>query len=39
MEQKFINERKKQEEHYNEIRKRITDEVEQLKKKNNELEL
>ena len=39
MEQKFMNERKKQEEQYNEYRKRLTDEVEQLKKKNNELEL
>jgi hypothetical protein len=39
MEQKFMNERKKQEEQYNEYRKRLTDDVEQLKKKNNELEL
>jgi len=38
-EQKFMNERKKQEDQYNEYRKRLTDEVEQLKKKNNELEL
>ena len=39
MEQKFLQERKKQEETYNEYRKTLTDQVENLKKKNNELEL
>lgn len=39
MEQKFMNEKKKQEEVYNEYRKKLTDQVEQLKKKNNEIEL
>lgn len=34
-----MNEKKKQEETYNEYRKKLTDQVEQLKKKNNELEL
>mmetsp|Transcript_9207 Transcript_9207/g.13957 ORF Transcript_9207/g.13957 Transcript_9207/m.13957 type:complete len:280 (+) Transcript_9207:2384-3223(+) len=39
MEHKFLSERKLQEEQYNEYRKRLTNELEQLKKKNNELEL
>jgi len=39
MEQKFMNERKKQEEQYNQYRKTLTDQVEQLKKANNEIEL
>jgi len=39
MEQKFLTERRKQEEQYNEYRKTLSDQVEQLKKKNNELEL
>ena len=39
MEQKFMNERKVQEEQYNEYRKRLTGELESQKKKNNEIEL
>lgn len=39
MESKFLAERRKQEDQYNEYRKTLTDQVEQLKKKNNELEL
>ena len=39
MEQKFLNERKQMDEQYNEYRKRLTNELEQIKKKNNELEL
>ena len=39
MEQKFLVERKQLEEQYNEYRKRITGDLEGLKKKNNELEL
>lgn len=39
MEQKFTNERKLQEEQYNEYRKRLTGELETQKRKNNEIEL
>lgn len=39
MEQKFLNERKLQEEQYNEYRNRMKADLEALKKKNNELEL
>jgi len=39
MEQKFLNERKLQEEQYNEYRNRMKGDLEALKKKNNELEL
>ena len=39
MEQKFMNERKKQEEQYNGYRKTLTDQVEQLKKQKDEIEL
>ena len=39
MEQKFMNERKKEEEQYNAYRKTLSDQVEQLKKNNNEIEL
>lgn len=39
MEQKFLHERRKQEEQYNEYRKTLSDQVEKLKKRNNELEL
>jgi hypothetical protein len=39
MEQKFINERKVQEDQYTEYRKRLTTDLEKLKTKNNELEL
>jgi hypothetical protein len=39
MEKQFVMERKKQEEQYNDYRKTLTDQVEQLRKKNNELEL
>jgi hypothetical protein len=34
-----VQERKKQEEQYNEYRKKLIEQVEQLKKRNNELEL
>jgi hypothetical protein len=39
MEQKFMNERKVQEDQYSEYRKRLTTDLEKLKTKNNELEL
>ena len=39
MEQKFLNERKLQEEQYSEYRNRMKADLEGLKKKNNELEL
>jgi hypothetical protein len=34
-----MNQRKEQEEQYNEYRKRLSNDIENLKKKNNELEL
>jgi len=39
LEQKYMNQRKEQEEQYNEYRKRLSNDIENLKKKNNELEL
>ena len=39
MEDQFVTERRKQEEQYNDYRKKLTDQVEQLKRRNNELEL
>ena len=39
MEAKYIHERKMQEEQYNEYRNKMKQEIENLKKKNNEIEL
>ena len=39
MESKFMAQKKQQEETYNEYRKKLADQIEQLKKKNNEIEL
>lgn len=38
-EQKFMNERKLQEDQYNEYRNKMKQDLENLKKKNNEIEL